>query len=114
MRSSEVNAYTPDFHTINISNVIIEDCRRLVHAIGLPERPLRNVLMRNIRGHAQEFMRLRDIHSFVLDDVDVQVNNDEVRIDGCEGIMLINTKVNGEKPKNMKHEGERTTAVITN
>ena len=110
----EVNAYTPDFHTINISNVIIEDCRRLVHAIGLPERPLRNVLMRNIRGHAQEFMRLRDIHSFVLDDVDVQVDNDEVRIDGCEGIMLIDTKVNGEKPKNMKYEGEKATTVITN
>ena len=110
----EINAYTPDFHTINISNVIIEDCRRLVHAIGLPERPLRNVLMRNIRGHAQEFMRLRDIHSFVLDDVDVQVDNDEVRIDGCEGIMLIDTKVNGEKPKNMKYEGEKATTVITN
>ncbi|MBR1414474.1 MAG: family 43 glycosylhydrolase [Prevotella sp.] len=107
-----VNDYTPDFRTISISDVAVEDCQQLVHAIGLPERPLRNVLLRNIKGHAQEFMRLRDVKSFVLENVDINTKSNEARIDGCEGIMLLNTNVNGSKPHNIKYEGEPSTLII--
>ena len=70
------------------------------------------MLLRNIRGHADEFMRLRDVRSFVLQNVDVEVNNDQARIDGCEGIMLIDTKLCGQTAKNIKYEGEPSMPVI--
>ena len=52
-RSSPSNVPSPDFRTIMVSDVIIEDCKQLVKCIGLPERPLCNVLLRNVKGCAQ-------------------------------------------------------------
>lgn len=103
---------SPDFRTISISDVMIDDCRQLVKAIGLPERPLRGVLFRNVKGKAQEFMWLRDVKSFVLENVDVTVDHDAARIDGCEGIMLLNTRLNGRRPSNVNYEGEASEQVI--
>ena len=105
-------AGTPDFNTIHVSDVIIEDCQQLVKCIGLPERPLRNVLFRNVKGKAREFMHLRDVQSFILENIDVEVDNDQARIDGCEGVMLINTRINGQSPQNIKYEGEASTQLI--
>ena len=103
---------TPYFRNITISDVIVEDCRQFIFALGLPERPLSNVLLRNIRGRARDFARLRDVRSFVLDDVDLQVENPEARIDGCDGIILINTRLNSQQPTAIKYEGEPSSKLI--
>ena len=113
-QSSPSNVPSPDFRTITVSDVVIEGCRQLVKCIGLPERPLRNVLLRNVKGCAQQFMFLRDVKSFVLDNVDVQATDDEACIDGCEGIMLINTRLNGEQPRRVKYTGEKSTQILIN
>ena len=105
----------PDFRTISVSDVVVEDCKQLVKCVGLPERPLRNVLFRNVTGRARQFMFLRDVQSFVLDNVDVAVSDDdEASIDGCEGIMLINTRLNGHQPRRVKYTGEKSTQIIIN
>ncbi|MBR1934126.1 MAG: family 43 glycosylhydrolase [Prevotella sp.] len=84
---------TPCFRNISISHVEVEGCRKLIHAIGLPEEPLRNVLLHDIRGRAHEFMRLRDVSSFVLSKVDVTVDDDSQLTEGCEGVELVDTRV---------------------
>ncbi|MBQ8487288.1 MAG: family 43 glycosylhydrolase [Prevotella sp.] len=109
---SQPNGLTPNFNTISISNVIVEGCQQLVKAIGLPERPLSGVLMRGVRGSAKDFLRLRDVNGFVMDDVDVAVENTEARIDGCQGTMFINTRLNGQALADIKYEGEKSTNVI--
>ena len=113
-RSSPSNVPSPDFRTIMVSDVIIEDCKQLVKCIGLPERPLCNVLLRNVKGRARQFMFLRDVKSFVLDNVDVEVADDVASIDGCEGIMFINTQLNGEQPRRVKYTGEKSTQILIN
>ncbi|MBR1547956.1 MAG: family 43 glycosylhydrolase [Prevotella sp.] len=108
----EINKYTPDFNTISIGNVVIENCRKLVHAIGLPERPLRNVLLSGVRGRAKEFMRLRDVASFVMQDIDIATDDTKARIDGCEGVMLLDTRLNGHPAGNISYEGEKSTKTL--
>jgi len=110
----DINRFTPDFHTISINNVIVEDCRQFIFALGLPERPLRNVLMSNIKGRARDFARLRDVQSFVLSNIALNVENTEARVDGCEGIIFTNTLLNGERPNNITYEGEKSTIIINN
>ena len=107
-----INDCTPDFRSITISDVIVDSCSQLVHAIGLPERPLRNVLLKGFRGHADKFMRLRDVHAMVLSDIDMTIDDDQARIDGSEGIMLLNTRVNGKEPRHITYEGELSTQLI--
>ena len=64
--------YTPDFHDIRISDVVIEHCDRFISAIGLPERPLRRVLIRNAKVKAGQLGLTRDVEDFVLENVQVE------------------------------------------
>ena len=59
-------------------------------------------------------MFLRDVKSFVLDNVEVEVADDEASIDGCEGIMLINTRLNGHQPYRVNYTGGKSTQIIIN
>ena len=111
-QSSMFHVQSPRFNTITISDVVIENCRKLVHAIGLPECPLSGVLLRNWKARSQEFMRLRDVKSFVMQNVDAETVSDEARIDGSDGVMLIDTRVNGAPPANIKYEGEPSQHLI--
>ena len=110
--SDKPSPTTPDFRTITVSDVVIDDCDQLVKCIGLPERPLRNVLFRNVKGHARSFIWLRDVKSFVLQNVDVTVDDPEARIDGCEGIMLLDTRLNGKAPQAVNYEGKPSQQII--
>ena len=80
--------YTPDFHHVRISDVVVENCCEFVHAIGLPERPLTDVLIRNAKVKAGRYGILRDVRSFVVLGCDVQTPI-APQYDGCEGLMLI-------------------------
>ena len=107
-----VNRLTPDFNTIHISNVDIEHCRTLIHAIGLPERPLRNVLMTGVKARCEHLMKMRDVNAFVMQDADIVATDPAGTVDGCTGIMLLNTSVNGQQPKDIKLTGEKSTQII--
>lgn len=107
-----INNYTPDFHSIVINNVVIENCKKFIEAIGLPERPLRNVLFSNVKARCIDFAKIRDVESFVIQNAEITADNTEVYIDGTTGIMMLNVNVNGRKPENIKYNGEKSTRVI--
>ena len=108
----EINQYTPDFNTITIDNVVIEHCRKLVHAIGLPERPLRNVLFSRVKADCNELMKMRDVTGFVLKDADITAKDASASIDGCTATMMLNVMVNGQQPQSFTYPGEKSTPVI--
>ena len=82
--------YTPDFRNIRISNVLIENCSSFISAIGLPERPLRDVLIRNTHVlNAEKLGIMRDISSFVVLDSEIHTALPNLsKSDGLEGVML--------------------------
>ena len=108
----EINKYTPDFNTVTINNVVIENCRQLVFALGLPERPLRNVLFSNVKANCEQFVKMRDVQGFVLKDADIITKDATASIDGCTGVMMLGAKVNGQMPKDISYQGEKSTKVI--
>ena len=69
--ASLLTPYTPDFHDITISDVTIDHCGKFISAIGLPERPLRDVLIRNARVNAEELGVMRDVEKFVLVNIEL-------------------------------------------
>lgn len=108
----EVNEFTPDFHSVVVDNVVIDGCRKLVEAIGLPEQPLRNILFSNIKANCQQLVKMRDVESFVIKDADIETTDDTAIFDGVTGAMMLNVKVNGKHPSNIKYQGDKSTAVI--
>ena len=92
-----INRFTPDFNTVRIENVVIEHCRQLVHAIGLPERPLRNVLLSRVKADCEQLMKMRDVQGFVFNDACITTADTAVSMEGCTAVMMIDTKVNGKQ-----------------
>lgn len=109
-----ITAQTPDFNTVTVNNVIVENCRQLIFALGLPERPLRNVLISNIRANCSQFMKMRDTQGFVLQNAAVTAEASTASIDGCTGVMMLGVSINGEKPRDITYPGEKSTPVISN
>ena len=107
-----VNNYTPDFNTIRIDNVTIENCRMLVHAIGLPERPLRNVLFSNVKANCEQLMKMRDTQGFVLKNAEITAKDAIASMNGCTGVMMLDVKVNDKAPEKITYSGEKSTPVI--
>lgn len=108
-----INRLTPDFNTIRINNVVIENCRRFVHAIGLPERPLRGVLLSNVKASCDQLMKMCDVEGFVIHNACIDATDTTASIDGCSAVMLIDTKVNGQTPQNIIHSSMASTPIIT-
>ena len=108
----EITRLTPDFNTIVIKDIIIEKCGQLANVTGLPERPLRNVLISNVKGHADQFISLRDADSFIMKDIRVDTPSPVAIVDGCNGVMLLDTHVSSMKTPDIKYRGEPSTPVI--
>ena len=92
-----INRFTPDFNTIVINDVIIENCRQLIFALGLPERPLRGVIFSGVRANCRQFMKMRDVQGFVLNDACITASDPAASIEGCHSIMMLDVNLNGEK-----------------
>lgn len=107
-----VTNYTPNFNTITIRDVIINNCQRLIQVKGLPERPLRNVLLSGFKANCQKFMTMSDVDGFVIHNANITAKDDTAEIDGCSSVMMLNTKINGQKPRNISYHGSETLPVI--
>ena len=65
----EITPFTPDFHNITIRDIEIEHCSRFISAVGLPERPLRHVLISNGNVRTEELGVMRDVEDFVIEKI---------------------------------------------
>ena len=108
----DVNQLTPDFNTIRIDNVVVEHCQQLVQALGLPERPLRNVLMSRVKANCERFVMMRDVQAFVLQDAVIDATDTTASIDGCTGVMMLSTQLNGRAPAAFVYPGVPSTPVM--
>lgn len=84
-----VNALTPDFHTIRLSDIVVERCGRLFDLRALPERPLRNVLVSGLTARGREFMSMNDVSSLTLVDCHIDTDSAAATLTGCSGLSLV-------------------------
>ncbi|MBR1808383.1 MAG: glycoside hydrolase family 28 protein [Paludibacteraceae bacterium] len=72
----QVDETTPQFRNITISNVICDGAKRAIYFNGLPEMPIQNVALRNIRITATEGATFNKTENITLDDV--YVNGEQI------------------------------------
>ena len=80
---------------------------------GLPEQPLRNILLSNIKANCNSLAKMRDVQGFVLRNADIQATDPTISTDGCTATMLLNVKVNGKEPQDFAYPGIKSTPIIT-
>ena len=84
----KVNKYTPYFHDISVHDVIVEDCKELIHYIGQPERPVKNVFFGNADVKCDKVGFLRDASSFAMKDVRITSDDIALSLDGCSTVSI--------------------------
>lgn len=65
----DITPLTPEFYDIHFKEIIIEDCNRLIHAKGLPERPIRNVSFKDIQATGKELIDVADLEEVTFENV---------------------------------------------
>ena len=101
-----VNGFTPNFRNIIIHDVEVDHCAQLVDIQALPERPVKNVFLGNVKAQCDKLGRLCDANSFSLKDVVVNSTDTTLTIDGCDYASFygFNNTTTG-KPANIKTVG---------
>ena len=84
----KVNKYTPYFHDISVHDVIVEGCKELIHYIGQPERPVKNVFFGNADVQCEKVGFLRDASGFAMKDVRITSNDNTLSLDGCSTVSI--------------------------
>lgn len=109
----KINEFTPDFHAITISNVIIEDCSSLIDVNALPERPLANVRISRITATCKSLGKMRDVSSFIVKNAQIITADPVLTVDGCNGILLLGVKnMHSSRAIQINYEGERLDSVL--
>lgn len=70
----DITPLTPEFRDIHFKDISVEDCGQLIHAKGLPERPITDVSFENIKAEG----------SRLINAADLQATFENVRFNGLE------------------------------
>lgn len=84
----QVNKYTPFFHDISVHDVVVEGCKELIHYIGQPERPVKNVFFGNAEVRCDKVGFVQDAAGFAMKDVRIVSDDNTLWIDGCNQVSV--------------------------
>lgn len=102
----KVNKYTPFFHDISVHDVIIEGCKELIHYIGQPERPVKNVFFGNADVRCEKVGFLRDASGFAMKDVRITSSGNTLYLDGCNTVSIFGVNnVTMQQPLQVVEQG---------
>lgn len=102
----KVNKYTPYFHDISVHDVIIEGCKELIHYIGLPERPVKNVFFGNATVNCQKVGFVKDAAGFAMKDVNIYSDDNTLTLNGCSVVSIFGVNnVGRQQPLQVIEQG---------
>ena len=101
-----VNKYTPFFHDISVHDVVVEGCKELIHYIGQPERPVKNVFFGNAEVRCDKVGFVQDAAGFAMKDVRIVSDDNTLFIDGCQQVSVFGaTNVSKHQPLQVVQRG---------
>ena len=90
-RAESVGEGTPVFRGVSIENVTCENARVAIEMRGLPEMPIENIAIANMKASAQIGVQLQDARDITLRDVQIEVETlPALRAHDVENLSLMN------------------------
>ncbi|MFV0565473.1 MAG: glycoside hydrolase family 28 protein [Flavobacteriaceae bacterium] len=101
----EVNALTPYYRNISISNIIVENSTHFLKIIGIPESPLANLTIDNIAANCSNLIFINDAKNVNIKNITIKTPDDIIDVVGGNTIVLENTTLSlGGKAIDMPNE----------
>mgnify|MGYP003577496836 CR=1 FL=1 len=76
----EKNALTPMFRNITIKNFIVEGANQLIKATAIPESPLANVSIEDVKANVEHLIAATDVDGFTIKNAELIVQNPEINL----------------------------------
>mgnify|MGYP003669609411 FL=1 len=86
----EINKLTPFYRDISISNVIIENSTHFLKIYGIPESPLENLKIQNIKAKSSKLIILHDAKNVSIKNAKVETEDNIIDVLGGNNIVLDN------------------------
>jgi len=84
----EVNKLTPFYRDISISNVIIENSTHFLKVYGIPESPLENLKLQNIKAKSSNLIIINDATNVSIKNAKIETEDNIVDVLGGNNIVL--------------------------
>jgi polygalacturonase len=89
-----VNELTPFYRNIQIKNIWVDSCQTFIRVKGIPESPLKNVTIENIKATSNVLIDMADVENFNMNNVEVKSKDKEVHIVNGKEVTFKNTNLN--------------------
>jgi polygalacturonase len=86
----EINKLTPFYRDISISNVIIENNTHFLKIYGIPESPLENLKIQNIKAKSSKLIILHDANNVSIKNAKIETEDNIIDVLGGNNIVLDN------------------------
>lgn len=91
----EITPLTPSYKNITFKDITIENCKRVIDLIGLPETPVTQVLIDRMKvENSEQLIAAQDVDGLVISNSTILSSNNEVTLTGAKNVMFINTTFN--------------------
>ncbi len=90
----EINPLTPSYQNIQIRDVVIEDCPQLIKVVGIPETPVKNVVIENVKARSEKLIRLQDVDGLTLRNMEICCLDTLIAMDDARNVLFDNVRFN--------------------
>jgi hypothetical protein len=71
----DVNELTPRYENITISDILVEKAEYVVKAFGIPEMPIKNVRIQNIKASTEKLMLIHDMEDALFKNMELDTKD---------------------------------------
>lgn len=108
----EVNELTPFYRNILIKDILVENSTHFLKVIGIPESPLTNVHMSNIKANSSQLITVSDARNIVLKDVEISTPDSLIEMVDARNILLDRVEINSPATIQLDVKGELSDSIL--
>lgn len=108
----EINELTPKYENISISDILVEKADYLIKAIGIPEMPIKNVKIQNIKAKTNNLMLLHDMEDVSFRNMELDTNDSLLYILDSRNMSFQNVHFSSSTQKaDVQIDGENSHSI---
>ena len=108
----DVNELTPFYRNIHIKDVLVENSTHFLKVIGIPESPLTNVHMSNIKANSSQLITVSDADNIILNDVEIFTSDSLIEMVDARNILFNKVKFNSPSTIQLDVSGDLSDSIL--
>ena len=88
----KITSLTPSYKVMSFKDITVENCKRVIDLVGLPEIPVTQVLIDRMKvENSEQLITVQDVDGLVITNSNIRSANNAVTLTGAKNVMFIHT-----------------------